>query len=457
MPRLAGRVALGAAALALVALAAFPAHSGLPAVLESELADGPVTTVRQSEENIIGSLGMEPPSKSTTAGMLADPDLVADDETPASEPANEEEESAADAKEYASSWKGGRTNFNKANSAAADLDNYFDNLPVHDVTPDHLPKGSREVVTRQGQRAVHAGSSSEEARFNNEPDSATEWEDKMKNLDEAVHLYNTKGDAALEQAVKAGLTKEPYVAGELRDEVPQEITRRMTTSTGNKLGGIDGLRAVQYKKLVDKIQGSIATERQIMAKLDRDVAARKAEQAAAGGGDQQADAASEQGVAGLAKAAIDKYNDKTLDFNPAGSSYYDEYSNFNPPISGEPKTTPYHGADEEEPQQAADNGKSTVGLGAGKAQKAPSQLGFIGGAGVEGGQGNSDSIYGSHDDHSTYGIFGTGWQVGSVCGWRCGVGVWVWVWMWKCWVRRCVGSWRVGGGRRGQRPLRYLC
>lgn len=32
-----------------------------------------------------------------------------------------------------------------------------------------------------------------------------------------------------------------------------------------------------------------------------------------------------------------------------------------------------------------------------------SKLGFIGGAGVEGGQGNADSIYGSHDDHSTYG------------------------------------------------------
>ena len=38
------------------------------------------------------------------------------------------------------------------------------------------------------------------------------------------------------------------------------------------------------------------------------------------------------------------------------------------------------------------------------------QLGFMGGAGIEGGQGNSDSIYGSHDDHSTYGVSGTGWQ-----------------------------------------------
>jgi len=39
-----------------------------------------------------------------------------------------------------------------------------------------------------------------------------------------------------------------------------------------------------------------------------------------------------------------------------------------------------------------------------------SKLGFIGGSGIEGGQGNSDSIYGSHDDHSTYGVGGGGWQ-----------------------------------------------
>jgi len=418
MPRLVAGLALAsaAAALTLIALATvMPAPSGLPVALKSELADGPVTTVRQSEENIIGSLGVEPSRKSTTAGMLADPDLVADGEMPAAEPASEEAESAADATEYAdtgeekegvvpskAAWNGGRTNYNKATSAAADLDKYFDNLPVHDVTPDHLPEGSKEVVTRQGQREVTV-ESPQDARFNNEPDSATEWEDKMKNLDEAVHLYNTQGDAALEAAVKEGLTKEPYEPGELDDAVPQELTRRLASPTGNKVGGIDGLRAVQYKKLVDNIQGSLVKERQIMAKLRRDVAAKKAEQAAAVNGD------SERGgsVTEAAKAAINKYDDKTLDFNAAGSSYYDEYSNFNPPISGEPKTIPYHGADEEEPQQGADAGKSTVGLGA---DKTPSQLGFIGGAGVEGGQGNSDSIYGSHDDHSTYGVSGTGWQ-----------------------------------------------
>ena len=37
-------------------------------------------------------------------------------------------------------------------------------------------------------------------------------------------------------------------------------------------------------------------------------------------------------------------------------------------------------------------------------------LSFIGSVGVEGGQGNSDSIYGSHDDHDTYGVSGSGWQ-----------------------------------------------
>ena len=389
-------LASAAAALTLIALATvMPAPSGLPVALKSELADGPVTTVRQSEENIIGSLGVEPSQKSTTAGMLADPDLVADGEMPAAEPASEKTESAADATEY------------KATSAAADLDKYFDNLPVHDVTPDHLSEGSQKVVTRQGQLEAPVASP-EDARFNNEPDSATEWEDKMKNLDEAVHLYNTQGDAALEAAVKEGLTKEPYEPGELDDAVPQELTRRLASPTGNQMGGIDGLRAVQYKKLVENIQGSLVKERQIMAKLSRYVAAKKAEQAAAVNGDsEQGDSATES-----AKTAINKYDDKTLDFNAAGSSYYDEYSNFNPPISGEPKTIPYHGVDEEEPQQGADAGKSTVGL---SADKTPSQLGFIGGAGVEGGQGNSDSIYGSHDDHSTYGVSGTGWQVKMAC------------------------------------------
>jgi len=34
----------------------------------------------------------------------------------------------------------------------------------------------------------------------------------------------------------------------------------------------------------------------------------------------------------------------------------------------------------------------------------------VGGVGIEGGQGESDSIFGSHDDHSTYGVAGSGWQ-----------------------------------------------
>jgi hypothetical protein len=34
----------------------------------------------------------------------------------------------------------------------------------------------------------------------------------------------------------------------------------------------------------------------------------------------------------------------------------------------------------------------------------------VGGVDIEGGQGESDSIFGSHDDHSTYGVTGSGWQ-----------------------------------------------
>ena len=419
MPRRTRQVLLAVAALAvamaLVAVRTAPVLAR-PAELQSELAAGPVATVHQSEENIIGSLGVEPASeRATDGGLLARPDLVADGETAVSEPANAEQEAAADAAEYSDAGEeregvvprkaasdGGRVNFNKAASAADDLDHYFDNLPVHDVTPDHLPKGSREVVTRGGERAlpgarVGAAAAAAEARFNNEPNSGAEWEDKMNNLEEAIHLFHTKGDAALEAAVNAGLTKEPYVPGERaagptleeRDleqqgAIPSGLVGRMATSTGNKISGLDGLRVVQYKKLVDSIKGSISKEQQIMAKLRKDVAARKAEQGAAAG---------EGG-----KAAVAKYDDKKLDLNPPESSYYDEFSNFNPPISGEPQKTPYHGAEVAEPEQAAD-----------KASK-PAQLGFIGGAGIEGGQGNADSIYGSHDDHDTYGVLGSGWQ-----------------------------------------------
>jgi hypothetical protein len=403
-----------AVALTLVAVRTTPAVAR-PAELRSELADGPVSTVRESEENVIGSLGMEPANKlATDGGLLANPDLVADGETAAREPASAEQEAAADAQEYADAgeeregvvpgkagegaWDtrdSGRVNFNKAASAEADLDHYFDNLPVKDVTPDHLPKGSREGVKRSGEGASARAGSAAEARFNQEQNSGEEWQDKMNNLEEAIHLYDTKGDAALEAAVQAGLTKQPYVPGELADgeleqqgAIPSGLAGRMVTSTGNKISGIDGLRSVQYRKLVDSIKASISKEKQIMAKLRSDVSAKKAEQEAAGEG-------------GKPAAAVAKYNDKTLDMNPGvPGSYYDEYSNLNPPISGEPQKVPYHGAEGEEPEQAADKAVNLK----------PSQLGFIGGAGIEGGQGNSDSIYGSHDDHDTYGVQGSGWQ-----------------------------------------------
>ena len=60
------------------------------------------------------------------------------------------------------------------------------------------------------------------------------------------------------------------------------------------------------------------------------------------------------------------------------------------------------------PIVAPHNGMAPASLAAQHA--GTSKLGFIGGAGIEGGQGNADSIYGSHDDHSTYGVAGSGWQ-----------------------------------------------
>jgi hypothetical protein len=54
--------------------------------------------------------------------------------------------------------------------------------------------------------------------------------------------------------------------------------------------------------------------------------------------------------------------------------------------------------------------KRQAGAAAARSAPSASQLGFMGGAGVEGGQNNPDSVYGYHDDHSTYGVSGSGWQ-----------------------------------------------
>ena len=393
-------LSVATALVVLVAFQSLPAQR--PAVLESELADGAVATVHQTKENIIGSLGSLPSNKRATDGnLLTSADLIADGETPASEPSSEQQESAADAKEYDDAGldeegvvpeeaADGLTDFNKAASAENDLDHYFDNLPVHDVTPEHSPKGIQES------RLSNSKVAPEEARFHNEPNAGVEWDDKLRNLDEAVHLFQSKGDAALEQAVQEGLTKRPY--GDLGlSPVDLQAERQLATPTGNKIGGVDGLRAVQYKKLLDSIQGGVVKERKIMAKLGKDLAMKKAQQAEQ---TQPANSAIE-----AAKAAIDKYDDKTLDFNPPGQSR-DEFSNFNPPKYGEPAKTPFHGVKDEASQQTAKDEQQPAVA----ADKAPSQLGFIGGSGIEGGQGNSDSIYGSHDDHSTYGVAGSGWQ-----------------------------------------------
>jgi len=51
-----------------------------------------------------------------------------------------------------------------------------------------------------------------------------------------------------------------------------------------------------------------------------------------------------------------------------------------------------------------------VGTNNGGIDASSSKLSFIGSVGVNGGQGNSDCIYGSCSDHNTYGVSGSGWQ-----------------------------------------------
>ena len=403
--------AVGAVAMcaALVALHSLRAPQLRPAALrQSELADGPVATVAQNEENIVGSLGVVPSAaarRTADGGLLASPDLTANGEVPAA-PVSLVAHADRQHGTGLSNSRGRGTDYAHAASAGAELDSYFDSLPVHDVSPDHLPEDSQSAAA------------AEAARFDNEPSPAEEWDDKLKNLEVAKKIVTTRGDAALEAAVKDGLARAPVGAESAHRElaaprdVPREIISRMTTATGNRISGVDGLRAAQYKKLVGTVVSGVAKERQIMARLARDIAARKNKETAAEASPAQTDATAE----------VKKYDDKYLDLNAPGAPH-DEFSDFNAPISGEPDVTPYHGANDEEALQESNAGDVDKGDDAKAAAvddaevavvpagKAPTQKkGFIGGAGIEGGQGNADSIYGSHDDHDTYGVLGSGWQ-----------------------------------------------
>ena len=403
--------AVGAVAMcaALVALHSLRAPQLRPAALrQSELADGPVATVAQNEENIVGSLGVVPSAaarRTADGGLLASPDLTANGEVPAA-PVSSVAHADRQHGTGLSNSRGRGTDYAHAASAGAELDSYFDSLPVHDVTPDHLPEDSQSAAAAKA------------ARFDNEPSPAEEWDDKLKNLEVAKKIVTTRGDAALEAAVKDGLARAPVGAESAHRElaaprdVPREIISRMTTATGNRISGVDGLRAAQYKKLVGTVVSGVAKERQIMARLARDIAARKNKETAAEASPAQTDATAE----------VKKYDDKYLDLNAPGAPH-DEFSDFNAPISGEPDVTPYHGANDEEALQESNAGDVDKGddakaaavddaeVAVAPAGKAPTQKkGFIGGAGIEGGQGNADSIYGSHDDHDTYGVLGSGWQ-----------------------------------------------
>jgi hypothetical protein len=66
-------------------------------------------------------------------------------------------------------------------------------------------------------------------------------------------------------------------------------------------------------------------------------------------------------------------------------------------------------------QDTALMGQSQVAMGHAptKLPTARGQQLAVGGVDIEGGQGESDSIFGSHDDHSTYGVAGSGWQAGQ--------------------------------------------
>eukprot|EP00961_Rhodomonas_salina_P095011 1278215-Rhodomonas_salina.1 len=225
--------------------------------------------------------------------------------------------------------------YHNGNSAISELDSYFDNLPTHDVTADHAAPHQQLTQPSGAVPAVHlAAGGFKQARNGQE-----EWNNKLANMKEAVRLFKTKGDKALEDAVSMGLTQHPVEKGASLQQSRADISdAESIIAQAGKQGGVDGYRAKEYTKQVTNLKTGMAAEEQTMQRLNAELAARTRELDAE---QQEKSAATAQTKeAAEEKKSVEKQNDGALNFNPESTHWkYDEFSDFNPPASGAPKMT----------------------------------------------------------------------------------------------------------------------
>jgi hypothetical protein len=85
---------------------------------------------------------------------------------------------------------------NTAQSSLADMNSFFDDLPVHAHEEPHksarMTSGHDDMVRLVGAQRPH----------HDERSAGEEWDSMASSMDAAVHLYHTEGDAALEKALQ---------------------------------------------------------------------------------------------------------------------------------------------------------------------------------------------------------------------------------------------------------------
>lgn len=222
------------------------------------------------DENVLGSLGVQPDDSEAVVGSLGGSTFAStrDDvnvdgvlgsaTAVASDPALSSEPHSAKAMKL-------------------QMNSFFDNLPTHNVQADHAAQADLHAAV-----SVAPVPSSLWGRL----DSAdSEWEDKMKNMEAAVKIATTKGDAALEEAIQNGLTQpggERTLQGKTALRQSDGMAKQLAHAA-SKLGGVDGSRAKHMVQEVSGLRSSLAKEHSIMARLKAEVAERDGLEAQQGG------------------------------------------------------------------------------------------------------------------------------------------------------------------------------
>ena len=221
------------------------------------------------DENVVGSLGVQADDSEAVMGSLG-----------GSKFASSRDDVNVDG--VLGSATAVSSGSHSAKSMKMEMNSFFDNLPTHDVQADHAAVQADHAAALHAAVSVAPVPASRWGRLDN---ANNEWEDKMKNMEAAVKIAQTKGDAALEEAIQNGLTQpggESTLQGKPALHQSDGMSRHLAHAA-SKLGGVDGARAKHMVQEVSGLRSSLAKEHSIMARLKAEVAERNGLEAQQGG------------------------------------------------------------------------------------------------------------------------------------------------------------------------------